>query len=436
MWNNIKLLIYKIFGKKTIQTDDELRKNEEYFKRYADTKKINFTSIFANKLSTLACSNSEISVLGDNSRAQKIQKILSDVWLRIKPIVANALGCGGVALIPYTIDGEVYIDVVPQDRFFINQMKGEKITQATVIADVVSIGQNKYIRWTDYEQKGNVCIIRNRVTLDDKPISLSTIPEFKDIKEEIIIPGCDKLILAYLKCPTDSKHPEKYSGVPITYGSEKIIQDIHEVMAQMSEEYDLKRAFIGIDNLMFDENGNLPKKGLFKRFRVNGKLENDSFFEVFSPEIRESAYSNRLSQLFELLEKSVGVSKGILTEPMAVGNTATEINRASYDTFALADDIRKQIKKCLDDLAYAINVLLNYYSDPSTGEYELKIDWDYALIESSEESFSQLLQAVSVGAVSPARLNAFVTGQSIDDAQEEINRINENIPTAEQLIGV
>lgn len=425
MWDNIKLIIYKLFGKRTIQNDCDIEKNREYAKNYKNIKDINFTSIFANKLSTLACTNAEFSVLGDNLRAQKIQKTLEDVWFKIKPITASALGYGGVVLIPYTINGEIFINYIPQSRLYINEMQGRKITQATVLSDVIRINRNKYIRWTDYELKDNFCVIKNRVTLNDKPIPINSLPEFRGIAEEIKVPSCDRLLLAYLKCPVDSKDPDNYLGVPITYGSEKIIKEIHDVMDQMSEEYDLKRAFIGIDSLMFDENGNLPKKGLFKRFRVNGKLESGSFFEVFSPEIRESAYSNRLSQLFELLEKSVGVSKGILTEPMAVGNTATEINRASYDTFALADDVRTQIERCFDDLAYAVDVLLNYYSFSPQGDYEIKIDWDYALIESSQESFNQLVQAVSMGAVSPARLNAFVTGQSLDDAQKEIQEIND-----------
>lgn len=424
MWENVKFIIYKMFGKKIFQNDNDIERNNIYSKDYRDIKEINFTAIFANKLATLACTNSEFSVLGENSRAKKIQDRLNNIWLKVKPITAYSLGCGGVVLLPYSIDGEIFIDFVPQNRFFINEVRGDKITQATVIADIIKKDRDKYIRWTDYELINNSCVIKNRVTLNDNPVPLDTIPEFRGIPDEIVVSGCDRVLLSYLKCPIDSKNPDSYQGVPITYGSEKIIREIRDVMNQMSEEYDLKRAFIGIDSLMFDEKGNLPKKGLFKRFRVNGKLENSSFFEVFSPEIRESAYSNRLSQLFELLEKSVGVSKGILTEPMAVGNTATEINRASYDTFALAGDIRKQIEKCFEDLAYSINVLLNYFADASTGEYELKIDWDYALVESSQESFNQLIQAVSMGAVSPARLNAFVTGQSIDEAEEEIKNIN------------
>lgn len=432
MLENLKQAVYKIFGKKSIQTNEELEKNKKYDEEYRNVKDINFTGIFANKLATLACNNSELSVLGENSRSEKLQERLNSVWSGIKAIVATSLGCGGIVLIPYTIDGEIFIDYVPQSRFCINEMKGNRITQATVVADVLKIDRDKYIRYVDYELVNGSCVIKNRVTLNEQPIPLNSAAEFNGISEEITIPGCDRILLSYLKCPIDNKDPDNYQGVPITYGSEKIIKEIHELMAQMSEEYDLKRAFIGIDNFMFDEHGNLPKKGLFKRFRINGKLESGSFFEVFSPEIRESAYSNRLSQLFELLEKSVGVSKGILTEPMAVGNTATEINRASYDTFALADDIRKQIEKCLDDLAYSINVLLNYYNDSSTGEYEVKIDWDYALIESSQESFNQLVQAVSMGAASPSRLNAFVTGQSIDEAEEEIKNINnENRSTLE-----
>ena len=247
------------------------------------------------------------------------------------------------------------------------------------------------------------------------------VPEWAEIEEEIRITNVDRLLLAYLKCPVDNRRSESIYGVPVTYGSEKIIKDIKECLEQVKKEYKLKEAFVGVDQYLFGKDNKLPKDGLFKLIETGV----DDFWAVFDPAIRDSAYSTRLLSLFELLEKSVGTSKGILTEPVTQGATATEIKRSSYDTYALVENMRANWVKAVDQLVYAFDVLCDYYHLTPPAEYTVNWDWSYSLIESSQETWNQTVQAASMGAIKLERLNMYVTGQTIEEAEEEIKEIND-----------
>lgn len=424
MFDELKMQIKRLFNKDSLQPDRELALLDKYDKEYRDITRINYTNIFANKLASLACTNSQLIIKGEDKRAKAIREILCKEWDKIKATTARALGSGLVALIPYTIDGQIYIDHVPQSRIIISGMRGDHITQASVKADVFERDNNVYVRWTEYELINNTCYIRNKATRNDILIPLEDVPEFEGIAEEVVIPGCDRILLSIIKCPVDNRNVDSLNGVPITYGSESIIDEIYETRKQYAREYRLKKPFVAIDDLMFDKNGNLPDNGLFKRFRINSKLESGKMFEQYAPEIQGEAYKNRLLQLYEDLEKAIGTSKGVLTDQATTEATATEINRSSYDTFSIVGDIRKQIERAFEDLTYSINVILNYFNSVPMGESNFEIIWDKALIESSTEKFAQTAQAVSMGAVDPARLNMLVTGLTLEEAQKEISDLN------------
>ena len=171
---------------------------------------------------------------------------------------------------------------------------------------------------------------------------------------------------------------------------------------------------------------------MFKTFQGSG--DNDDMWHEYSPEIRSAAYSSRVQELFELLEKAIGTSKGILTAPEAAA-TATEIRRAQHDTWALVGNIRKAAEKAIDNTVYAINVLCNYYGLTPPGDYTVQYDWDMSMLENSGETWQQLKDGRSMGIRSKAELRAWQTGETIEEAQAAIDKIEESEPVMQDLIG-
>ena len=431
--DSIRNIIKRLFGVDTITTQAEIGSIEEAERKYREEQGFNITAIFAGKLATQTVVDSTIDVTGGTQRSDLIAEVMEKVWMDAKKWIATAYGTGGVLLIPYVINRKIYVDAIPQSSMIINRVNGDELRSVSIVADSVVQNDKQYFRWTDYDlDDSGLMTIRQRATdALGRVVPLETITQWAQIMEELTISGCEHLLLAYVKNPTDSRKKTNY-GVPITYGCDDKIAEIIECQEDIRKEYKLKKPIVGMDKTLFDiENGrrHLPITGLFMPVTPNGLNNTGKLWDVYDPAIRNSSYYDRLTHLYEELEKQVGTSRGILTERTSAHSavyaaTATEIKAANLDTYSIVDGMRKVVEFALNRLVYAVNVLCNVYSLAPMGEYTMAFDWSYSLIESTQESFNQLLASVSVDAVEAAELRMFTyPNETLEEARERVDEI-------------
>lgn len=433
---NIWESILKMFEQKSETTNKEYRANDRYAEEYKAIDEINFTAIFANKIANYVVNDSTVEVLG-SKRADYLNDIMEDVWKKIKKPTDIALGTGAVALVPYTMFDRVYYKVVEQNRISINEMHGDLITKATILADRKSIQNGSrtdtYVRWTDYVVKSNTLTIRELFT--DEYGKLIKRPSFwEHIQEEQVVHNVDRVPFGFIKSPKNNRTTNDKFGVPITYGAERTIKEIKEVLKQIVREYDTKQAFVGADVKMFKD-GKLPDTGLYTTFRAENK-DGSPFWQIFDPSIRESSFFARLEELYTRLEKEVGTSSGILTETKSVNATATEIKASKYDTFTIVDDMRSNIENGIYNFLKAVDVIANINKYAPMGDWELNFDWDYGLIESTEAQFNQLVIGLDKGVIAPEELRMFIKPtETLEEALERVEAINDKNPSIDSLLG-
>ena len=101
-----------MFGKK--QNNDELLidANEKFTIDYENTRDINFTSIFSNKLANYVVNDSNIDLIGDDKRSELLKKIAKKLRKKLKKIVSRELGTGGVLVIPYVANKNIYYNII------------------------------------------------------------------------------------------------------------------------------------------------------------------------------------------------------------------------------------------------------------------------------------------------------------------------------------
>ena len=427
MWDKILAL----FGKKQVQDDKRIQDNEDYVIDYEDNKDINFTAIFSNKIANYVMNDSNVDIVGDDKRALLIQDVVRRLKKKLKKLVSRELGTGGVLAVPYVANNKLYFNIIAQNRFIINKKIGEDIIDCTMLSEHIVRNQKNYYRWTDYTLKDGNLYISHRATVESSPISLETIAEWATI-QDMAITNVNKMPFMYVKSPVDNRKENDDYGVPITYGCKKQISKIMHTLRQIEREFDLKEVFVGADSTMFKGEGALSNNGLYKKINSGS----DEFWEVFDPAFRDTPLFNKLMQECALLEKQIGTSRGILTDPLSTYQNSDEARRATQDTFSIVDDVRDGLEDGLEDFIYACDVLANYYNLTPQGKFDLNTDWSYSMIESTTEEFSQLVSGVNQGVIKKSELRQYLKpNETIEEAEKAIQEIREQNPTTKDLLG-
>lgn len=436
MFQRFIMWIFNLFGIQTQTTQKEVEDNQKYAVEYERIDEINFNSIFSNKLANYVINDSNVNITGENARVDLLDKTTQSMWKKAKKITSMGFGYGGVLLVPFVKGGKIYYNIVSQSRVTIDEVEGENITGATIIADKRTInrgiGNTKtYYRLTNYSVKNGNITITQRFT-DENGKAVPTPDFWRNIQEVQVITGVDRALFGYIKSPINNRKTDDKYGVPITYGCDKTIAEIKETMKQILDEYRAKKTFVGVDTTLFDGKNGLPKDGIYKGFDFG--TDGESKFEIYDPSFRP--YTERLQELFKRLEHEIGTSAGILSEVNTQNATATEIKRSMYDTYTIIDDMRANIEKGIEDFLYSANVLANAYNLTPQGDYEVSFDWDYSLLEDSQETFSQLITAQSKGIISEVEVRQWLKpDETIEDSQKAIEEIKASEPTIEQIVG-
>lgn len=429
----LKPLIQLLYNKIVLESDDKIAKIEADAEAYRQAMTENVVAMVANALSTYTLSDSTISIIGDNARAEVLREISDRHFAALKGVLADALGVGLVVSLPHThIVGnkrKLCIDTVGKDRVFLTEVAGDDVISCTIAADVRVINGRTYIRLADYTLDKDAYIIRSRAVLDGSPAPLDIQPDWSDIPPEIRISGVDRLPIAFLKCPTSNRLPDSREGVPVTYGCEETIKKITETLSQIEKEYATKESRIFASDSLFGKKDKLSN--VYKVLDAESK----DFFEVYSPDIRSSDYFEKLTHHFAMLEREIGCSPGVLTELTTDSATATEIRAKMYKTFAFCTDIQKSVERYYTDLMYACDVMANVYSLSPAGDYDIKFDWSYGLLEDPAMTYQQIKEGASDGVISKAEYRRYITDETLAEAEEAIAQISEETPTLETLLG-
>ncbi len=437
MIKNIWQWVLQLFKIQSETQNKEIELNDEYAENYKRIDEINFTAIFSNKLANYTVNDSTIDIEGNNKRAEFLKDTMTPIWKKIKKPIDMAFGLGAIALVPYVKNGKIYYKIVEQNRITINEMDGELITGATILSerkDITYLSRtDSYLRWTDYKVENGNLRIKQEYT-DEKGKKIVKPDFWGNIIDEQIIHNVDRVLFGFIKCPRNNRNTSDKFGVPITYGAEATIKELKDTLKQINREFELKQAFIGADRKMFKD-GKLPSSGLYKMFSAEAK-DGTPFWEIFDPIIRDSSYFARLEELYSRLEKEVGTSDGILTKKESNNATATEIKASRYDTFTIVDDMRSNIENGIYDFLKACDVLANANNLSPMGDWELNFNWDYSLIESSEDTFNQLAIGLDKGVVKKDELRRFIKPtETIEESEKVIAQIEEKQPDIKTLLG-
>ena len=76
-------------------------------------------------------------------------------------------------------------------------------------------------------------------------------------------------------------------------------------------------------------------------------------------------------------------------------------------------------------MVYALNVFAELYNLAPAGEYDTNIDWKDSILTDTDTEMEHKLTLQSAGIISKAEVRAWYTGESIESAQLEIDKMQE-----------
>lgn len=423
----------KLFGKGGQARESILdqRVEERWSRAYRDVSGINFTEIFATRLSNYALSGSSISC--DN---EDIDKVLKKLMAKSGKWCPLALGVGRVYLVPYSIGEDVFVDCIPQSDVMTTAILGDEVTAFVCISEFKTVGKNTYARITEriYDKKAKTYTVKNRARRVDNgaDVPLATVPEWAEIVPEFVFTGVEQRPFGYVDSPKDNRDGDKAQGASILIGCDDTVREIRETIKQYETEFDHKRSVLGVDRTMLDteqmeRNGGhvaITQKHILTSSHGRLGEGGGDLFSVYSPDIRDAAYEARLLHLFARLEKQVGTSSGILTPADTSMATATQVRRAMYDTFAMVDRIRASITSAVDHLAYGIQLMLEIAGVRVPDGWTVSYDWSDDMVTDTTEQFSQISQGHSAGVLSDIEYRRFFFP---DETEEEARKALDEI---------
>lgn len=379
-------------------------------------------------------------------------KFLNDIYQ--KRLVSNlptalekALAFGGMIIKPYMSNGQIYLDFNYQGEFYPIAFDDDGNIIDIAFFDQFTSGKYIYtkVERQTFSQAKKMVIIENKAfkaqaRKDDddteqelgNEISLTDVERWAGISEDpVTIGDAEKPLYGFFKVPmannVDLKSP---LGISIFEPAKRLIKKADEQFSRLDWEYAGGQLAIDVDPtaVTYSEGyyGTMTNMDDCKD-RLYRKLDlgSDETYHAWSPALRDANYIAGLNLYTNKIEDMLGLARGSLSQVESDARTATEIKLLKQRTYITVSAIQNELEKAILDVVYAMNVFTELYNLAPSGEYETNIDWKDSILTDTDTELQQKLSLQTAGILSKAEVRAWYTGESVEAAQLEIDKMVE-----------
>lgn len=332
-----------------------------------------------------------------------LDSVYQKVLKKKRKYVEQMLGKSLIFFRPYFNGKEIKVNIIQADKFIPVGFDDDDNLTSYILIDQITKEDKVFTRLEYNEYKDNkitiknICYKGNRsgVVLSSK-IDLSAVDKWKDLKEEEIIEGVDKLIGGFATMPTSNDlDNDSPIGQPIYHNALGILEEIDHQYSRIIHEYEGTELAIDVDVSILkpDEKGNFKipqgKERYFRKWDLDDTK--DKSMTVFSPEIRDNPLFNGLNEYLIQTESACHLSHGTLAKPEAIEKTAQEIKSSKQDYYVTVSDIQSVLQNAFDDLLYGIYVLCKLYGIKVKNNYVTEYEWDDSIVVDKDTARNQAL---------------------------------------------
>ncbi len=387
-----------------------------------DVVSLRLASAIAAEFSRLVFTESEI--ITDEKSPYKAAA--DDFTSRLDDEFGTALAFGGMMFKPYLSHGKIRIDLIRADRFLPVSFN-EKTMTAAVFVSKKTVGNICFtlLEYHEFNAENQTHTIKNKVckSMNDGYIGFECgfdeVPEWSGLVPEIVFRNVEKPLFSYFRVPcANDIDLDSPLGVSVYARATDLIRQADEQWARIEWEYKSKETALDVSMDML-QNGNLPQRNdrIYRKYDVDSADGN--FYNIFSPEIRDTAQFNYFNRILQRIEFNCGLAYGTLSDPQTVEKTAEEIRTSKQRSYTQVSAIQRNLETAVNDLFYAVSVYAEI-GGISSNPAEITCTWGDSVLEDTDKEFQRRLQMVNAGLLSKEKFDAWYFHCSEKQAAEYI----------------
>ncbi len=388
----------------------DLYENKAPWLENEDIVSLELPSAIAREIATLVVLEYKSEITG-SARADWLNEQYKKIKKELRKQLEYGCAKGGLVIKPYVSGTELSFDFVQADSFFPTEYDSTGKCTAGIFVCQKIVSDEYYTRLEYHQLQGTTYFVINKAykssdknTLGD-PIALDEIEEWAELEEETTIKNVKSPLFGYFKTPfantVDTTSP---LGVSVYSRAIKLIEEADKQFSRILWEYEGSELAIDADvttlqQSKVNEKLKLPK--LKERlFRATGQnKDGSSFYNIFSPEIRDSSLFNGLNNILKRIEFNCGLAYGTISDPQMIEKTAEEIKTSKQRSYSTVTDIQGSLEDALNDTVYAMDVLTTLYHLAPLGKYETSHEWDDSILVDAKSEQSIMMQEVNSGII-------------------------------------
>lgn len=359
--------------------------------------------------------NVTVSEMQTQLKNQRLDKIYQLAIQDLNENFQRGLAIGAFIIKPLGPDS---IQFVAQDSFIPVEFDSRGRLRKVVFIDRRRLGRdNFYFRFEYHALTKEGLRIQNKayhstnVSSIGTLVPLSSLGDWADLPEDILYPT-DKVDFGYYRNPIDNTVDDSSCGVSVFESAEPIIRKADVQFGRIDWEYESGERAIQADYTAIkdtDKRGH----GLAKlNKRLYKGLDIPELFHDFSPNMRDEAYIRGLEEYKRDIEFNAGLAFGDLSKVADVEKTAEEVRTSKYRKYNTVNEIQKNLKDCLEDLAYAIA----FYNGSTKTDIGFECEFKDSILTSEETDRQQDRQDLAAGIMRPEEYRAKWYNETIEDA--------------------
>lgn len=341
----------------------------------------------------------------------QLGKIYKKALRRIRINLGIGLAKGGFIMKPFFDGNKIVTEYVMQDTFIVTECDSEGNITGAIFPSYKVVGKKFYTKLEKVRYENQIYYIENYLFESNssdvlgKEVPLTTIKEWKKIESRIEIQNVERPLFVYFGVPVENEVDPISPLSPSIYAKAVgLLEQADRQFTRSLWEYEGSELAIDIDETAFKIDGKTQQrilpKGKERYFRKFSAEDGDkTFYNVFSPAIRDTSLFNGLNEILIQIENKCGMSRGTLSKLVDIAKTATEIESSKQTMYTTITDIQNELTQVFEDLAYCIDILMQLYDFGGGTDYLVSTSWGDSILVDQEASRRQALLDKNVGII-------------------------------------